>query len=58
LKAALIIEEINTLNFNPDERILPETQEYLRKPDKKRKSISTIENDEESEPGLLNFFVI
>jgi len=58
LKAALIIEEINTLNFNPDERLSPETQEYLRKPDKTRKSISTIENDEESEPGLLNFFVI
>jgi hypothetical protein len=35
------------MDINPDRWILPETEQYLETNDKRRKSISTIETDEQ-----------
>ncbi len=42
------------MDINPDQLILPETEPYLETNNKRRKSISTIETDEQQE-GWLNF---
>jgi hypothetical protein len=51
-----LFEQTITYNLNPDQWVLPETEEYLRANDKQQRRTSIIDSDTQQE-GELNLFV-